>query len=375
MQSLKPHPPLLFSLSNHFSLYSLRSFLSSFSTASNSKENTFIIDYLNATFKFSTIQSFYISKRVSSSRIPQNPFFVLTFFKQIGFSEAQVLFMVRKKPQILFTDVDKILRPKIEFFQVLGLEGAKLCNFISKNSPILTYSLKKTLVPSVKFIRKIVCGENDFIYVLHRCGWILPKYKRLLDNVVFLERSGIVGSHLAMLLKLHPRLFIAHQSTIEKQVSRAMELGFREDSKMFVHAIHSICSLSYTNFRRKLELLTCFGFSKDEGLQMFRRSPTLLRTSEKKLKIGMEFFLHTVMLPKSFLVNRSRVLMYSMEDRVVPRYRVFQLLVSKKLCKKDPSYMYVLCLSEEKFLDKYISQFKENAEELLVAYKGHYLED
>lgn len=373
MQSLKSH----LRLSNHLSSYSLTSLLlSPFSTtASNSKGNTFLIDYLNANFEFSTSQSFYISKRVSGARSPQNPFTVLTFLKQFGFSQPQILSMVRNRPQILFADVDKILKPKIELFRMLGFEGSKLCDFISKHSPILTSSLGKTLVPSVEAIRKIVSDDDDFVHVLHRCGWILPKYKKIMNNVVFLESRGIVGSHLAMLLKLHPRLFISKQSTIESHVSRALELGFRENSRMFVHGIHSICSLSDKTFRRKLDLLICFGFSKEEGLQMFRRCPTLLRTSEKKLKIGMEFYLQTVMLPKSVLVHQPRILMYSMEDRVLPRYRVFQLLVSKKLCKKVPRYMYLLCLSEEMFLDKYISQFRENAEELLVAYKGHYLED
>ena len=143
---------------------------------------------------------------------------------------------------------------------------------------------------------------------------------------------------------------------------------------MLVHVIHSISSLSYKTFRRALELIICFGFSLNECLQMFRSSPTLLRTSEKKLKAAMEFLLHTVMLPKSVLVHQTRALMYSMEGCVLPRYRVFQLLIEKKLCKKVPSYIHLLCLSEEVFLDKYIPHFRENAEELLVAYKGHYLE-
>ncbi|XP_006585139.1 uncharacterized protein [Glycine max] len=206
MQSLKSHPALLFSLSNHFSFssHSVRSFLSSFSTCQHSKESTSIIDYLNAKFDFSRTQSFYISKRVSSSRFPQNPLSVLSFFKQFGFSEAQILFLIRHKPQILFTDVDKILRPKIELFQLLGLERSELCKFISKNSSILTFSLKKTLVPSVEAIGKILCSEKDFVHVLLRCGRILPNYKKFMDNVVFLESCGIVGSHLAMLLKLQP---------------------------------------------------------------------------------------------------------------------------------------------------------------------------
>ncbi|TKY59931.1 Mitochodrial transcription termination factor-related [Spatholobus suberectus] len=381
MQSLKLRPALLFSLSNHFSSNSVRSFFSSFSAASfstqcpHSNESTSIIDYLNANFQFSRTQSFYISKRVSRGRFPQRPLSVLSFFKQIGFCDAQILSVVRQRPQILFADVDKILRPKIELFRLFGFEGSELSKFISKNSSILTSSLKKTLVPAVEAIRKIVCHEKDFLRVLHRCGWILPKYQKFMDNVAFLQSCGVVGSHLAMLLKLQPRLFIAQHSTIGNCVSRAVDMGFHENSRMLVHGIHTISSLSHKTFRRKLELMNCFGFSEDEGLQMFRRAPTLLRTSEKKLKVGMEFFLQTVMLPKSALVHQPRILMYSMEDRVLPRYRVFQLLISKNLCsKKASSYVYVLCLSEEMFLVKYISQFREIAEELLVVYKGRYLE-
>ncbi|ESW25587.1 hypothetical protein PHAVU_003G048700 [Phaseolus vulgaris] len=377
MQSLKSQPAFSSSLFNQFSSHCLTSLLS-FSTKSHClhfNQTTSIIDYLNSNFQFSSTQSLYISKCVSRGRLPQNSLPVLTFLKKIGFSQTQILSVIRQRPQILFTDVDKILRPKIQFFQLSGFQGCELCSFISKNPSILTHSLKKTLVPSVEAIRKIVCDQKDFLLVLRRCGWILPKYKRFMDNVVFLERCGILGAHLALLLRLHPRLFLAHQSTIANSVSRAVDLGFRENSRMFVHAIHTLSCLSDKTFERKLKLINCFGFSKDEGLQMFKRTPTLFRTSEKKLKVGMEFFLHTVMLPKSVLVHMPKILMYSMEDRVLPRYKVFQLLKSKNLCKKVPSYIYVLCLSEEMFLDKYISQFRENAEELLVAYKGHYLEE
>ncbi|XP_047183021.1 uncharacterized protein LOC124849176 [Vigna umbellata] len=255
-----------------------------------------------------------------------------------------------------------------------GFQGPELCNFISKNPSILTHSLKKTLVPSVEAIRKIVCDQKDFILVLHRCGWILPKYKRFMDNAVFLERCGFLGLILHCYSNFTQGFSLHKQSTIQNRVSRAVDLGFRENSRMLVHAIHTLSCLSDKTFERKLKLINSFGFSNDEGLQMFKRAPTLFRTSEMKLKVGMKFFLHIVMLPKSFFIHQPQILMYNMEDRVLPQYKVFQLLKSKNLCKKVPSYIHVLCLSEEMFLDKYISQFRKNAEELLVAYKGHYLE-
>ncbi|KAJ1407317.1 Transcription termination factor, mitochondrial/chloroplastic [Sesbania bispinosa] len=281
--------------------------------------------------------------------------------------------MIHQNPQILFSDIDKTLRPKIEFFQLLGFEGSdELCKFISKNSSVLNASLEKTLVPSVETIRKIMCNEKHFIQVLHKSGgWILPRYQKFLVNISFLESCGIVGSQVAMLLKRQSRILTASQSSLRNHVSRAVDLGFHVNSRMLVHALYTLSSLSYKTFRRKLELIQYFGFSKDESLTMFQKAPYLGGVSEKKLKVGMEFFLHTAMLPKSVLVHQPKFLMYSMEGRVLPRYRVFQLVISRNLCKKAPSYIYLLSLSEEVFLDKYISQFRQNAEALLVAYKGH----
>lgn len=42
----------------------------------------------------------------------------------------------------------------------------------------------------------------------------------------------------------------------------------------------------------------------------------------------------------------------------------------KRLLKKVPSLHKVLYISEEKFLERFISRFTDDAEELLVVYKG-----
>jgi len=52
---------------------------------------------------------------------------------------------------------------------------------------------------------------------------------------------------------------------------------------MLVHALFTICGLSNKTFGKKLDLIQCFGFSKDESLQMFKKAPYLLKASEKKL--------------------------------------------------------------------------------------------
>ncbi|CAI8618543.1 unnamed protein product [Vicia faba] len=377
MQSLKLRPLVFYP---PFSSNPLQSFLLSFSTASSStpkyhhsKEATFLFDFLNSNFKLSKPQSVFISKRLSGTTFPRNhPLSVINFFKQIGFSQIQIQTIIRQRVQILFSDVDKTLRPKLDLFQQLGFQGSDLSGFISKYPTILTASLNKTLVPSVEAIKKIVRNEKDLIHVLCKCGQILPKYQLFVSNIAFLESCGIVGNQVLILLKRQSRLLCLSQSAIRNYVLQAVELGFHQNSRMLIHALHTISGLRKETFKRKLDLIQSFGFSKDETLQMFKKYPALFRVSDKKLKVGIEFFLHTVMLPKSALANQPVILMYSIEDRVFPRYRVFQLLKSHNLCKV-PSFVYVLCLSEEMFLGKYISKFKENTEALLIAYKGHHI--
>lgn len=85
-----------------------------------------------------------------------------------------------------------------------------------------------------------------------------------------------------------------------------------------------------------------------------------LRTSEDKLKFGA-------------LLSQPNCLMYIIETRMIPHYRVFyrlSLITSKRLLQKEQSFVYLLNLSEEKFLGKFMSSFTyDDAEELLVIFK------
>ncbi|KAL5767243.1 hypothetical protein ACOSQ2_014026 [Xanthoceras sorbifolium] len=353
-------------------------FFSSLPRIQNSNFQFF--NFLTETLNFPKPQAQSLSIRFSSRiRSPENPQSVIRYFQSLGFSESVIRSSVHVCPQILITNVDKTLKPKIEFFQELGLVGSDLGKFISRNSVILTYSLSKKLIPCTQVLSKILVNDNnneELFRVLNKCGWLLSRYpdSRLLSNIAYLESCGIVGSQLTMLLKRQPRIFIMEDSKLKGLVSRVSDLGFSVDSRMFVHGLHTVSGLSEETFGKKLDLFRSFGFTKDEYMRMFRRAPVLPRVSEKKLKLGFEFFLNKAELSKEVLVRAPWCLMLSIEERVIPRYEVLQILKSKRLLKKEPSFISVLNFTEEEFLEKFVSRFRDDAEELLVAYKGHLLD-
>ncbi|KAL4331655.1 hypothetical protein AHAS_Ahas13G0521800 [Arachis hypogaea] len=128
-----------------------------------------------------------------------------------------------------------------------------------------------------------------------------------------------------MLLKRQPRLFTAPEASLRNHVPRAVSIGFDKNSRMIVHALHTISCLSHKTFSRKLEFIQRCGFSKDETLQII-------------------------------------------QDRLVPRWSFAALDINEAI-----DIAYILRMSGELF-DRYILRFRGNVETLLVAYKGHYLQ-
>ncbi|XP_058186996.1 transcription termination factor MTEF1, chloroplastic-like [Rhododendron vialii] len=157
-------------------------------------------------------------------------------------------------------------------------------------------------------------------------------------------------------------------------ISRVLDMGFFVDSRMLVHVVHAVCSISGETFSRKIELFRNFGFSEEECMDMVRRTPALLIVSEGKLKLGIDFFLKEVKLGRNALVSYPICLMFSMEKRVVPRYRVLRVIMSKGLLQKEPSLSYLLTISEVEFLGRFISRFPDDGKEILEIYKGDLLD-
>lgn len=108
-------------------------------------------------------------------------------------------------------------------------------------------------------------------------------------------------------------------------------------------------------------------------MEMFRKYPFLCTTSMKKLDIGLDFYLNTVKLRKEVIINNPVILMLSMDNRVVPRYRVLQSM-SKQLSKEKHDFQTLVKLSEVVFLEKFELKFPDHAEELLMAFRGHSLD-
>ncbi|XP_056168439.1 transcription termination factor MTERF4, chloroplastic [Syzygium oleosum] len=337
--------------------------------------------FLMRSMNLSRSRALVVSNRCpwATSNSLENPRAVIKYFSELGFSDSQIRSSIIVCPQILFADIGKTLEPKLDFFQGLGLVGVDLGNYISKGASVLSVSLNKRLVPNVQILKRILFDDKDnrdLIVVLRRCKWIVSKDPEsvLIRNIAYLESCGVTGYQQRMLLKRQPSLFVAKESRLNDLVSRVLKMGFSLNSGMLVYALYSVSCISVKTLGKKVKLFADFGFSEEDVVVMLRRAPALLRVSEEKLKFGIDFLLNVMKCKRTLIVGRPSCLMHSMEDRVVPRCRVLQVVKLRGLMKKDPSFTTMLELNEEAFVERFISRFIDDTDQLLIAYKGHILD-
>ncbi|KAJ8646536.1 hypothetical protein MRB53_008284 [Persea americana] len=90
---------------------------------------------------------------------------------------------------------------------------------------------------------------------------------------------------------------------------------------------------------------------------------------EKKIKAGMDFYVNKLKWKPSEIVSVPILLMVSLEERVVPRSKVWKMLKCKGLVNEG-ELKKMLMLSEERFLRKYVTAYEKQVPNLLKAYNS-----
>ncbi|KAJ9129240.1 hypothetical protein P3X46_033970 [Hevea brasiliensis] len=145
-------------------------------------------------------------------------------------------------------------------------------------------------------------------------------------------------------------------------------LGLQPTSRMFVHAVRVMLSMSESTWKKKIELMKSFGWSEEEILSALVREPVILACSEKKIKNVMDFCMNTVKLELHTIIAYPKFLLYAVDKRLRPRYGVLKVLQSKELINWNRKIEWVFVLSEKDFLKNYIDRYADEVPGLLEMY-------
>ncbi|KAF2322029.1 hypothetical protein GH714_005812 [Hevea brasiliensis] len=153
-------------------------------------------------------------------------------------------------------------------------------------------------------------------------------------------------------------------------VKKVMKLGFDPSKVTFVEAVRVFYTMTHKTWEHKMEVYRRWGLSEDEIWLIFRKHPTCLARSEKKIMGTMDFLVCKMGWQPSAVARVPIVLCCSLERRILPRCSVVRVLLLKGLIKGDIHFSSVLMPSEKRFLELYVIKYQEQVPQLLDLFQG-----
>jgi mTERF domain-containing protein len=296
---------------------------------------------------------------------------VVEFFRAHGFSDDQISTLTMKRPLLYFLNAHKIFKPKLEFFKSLGLSNLEIAKLLSTAPYILERSLENQIIPCVQELRRILGSDENVVKAIKACCSIVGFNVEVVQpNMSMLISHGVPESLVLKMFLIQPKFLLVRTYRFSEIASDVMKLGFDPNSLLFVWAIRVMAVMSKTLWEQKVEAYKNFGLSKDEIYSAFKRQPLFMTVSEKKIQKSMGFFVNKVKMKPSLIPKNHYLLLYSLEKRIIPRCSVLQLLISKRLIKEDTSIFRAIRMSENKFVEKLVSKYQNEAPDVVRAHQG-----
>ncbi|KAL5722680.1 hypothetical protein ACHQM5_006171 [Ranunculus cassubicifolius] len=332
-------------------------------------KKSFMISYLINSCGLSQQKAISAAKKFHFES-PTNPDSVLTLFRNNGFSESQISKIVVQIPYLLQSSVDKRLKPKFDFFNSKGLSGPDLAKVLSREGTVLGCSLEKTIIPNFDSLKTIFQTDEKVVAVLKRSINVVAMYKTIESNIAILLDHGVPMSNIQKLLVSQPRLLSINSSRFSENAEEVKKMKFDPSQYRFLVAVHALGAMSKSSLEAKFDVYKRWGWSEDEVQFAFRNYPCCMMLSEENIMSTMDFIVNKMGYNTSSIAQRSIILQYSLEKRIIPRCSVIQVLIKNGLVKNLPELHVLLKITEDVFLKRFVTKFEKKVPELLNVYKG-----
>lgn len=348
-------------------------FSSSTSTkASKVKPSIYLADHFVKKHDFPPELALKAASSIVYAKDPAKCDSVISFLKENGFSKSHLEEAVKRRPTILFSSLEKTIKPKFKIFQDFGFSKDDIADILSNDPWILLRSGDDRIAPSISVLKSVVGSNAGVIKLLRTSAWFLKSdlEKTMMPNIEFMRSCGISSSQILSYVFSFPRFFLHKPESIKQLVKRADDMGFDRKSNMFMAALRMLSSMSEENWELKLKLFRRLGFSEDDIMLTFWKTPQVFSVSERKIKEIAEFLLSKKNIDMSFIIKQPTVFICSLENRLKPRLLILEILESKKLLRKKVSLTSIFKLSEKVFRERFVRPYLKELEKASIAVVG-----
>ncbi|RRT31999.1 hypothetical protein B296_00056400 [Ensete ventricosum] len=327
----------------------------SYSTASGAPQSSLMAEYLVISCGFDPDEAAKASKLLGRIESRHQPDSVLGFFKSYGFDNSLMKGLLSLNPRWLLLDVEKTLAPKFRALQDLGFSCSDITHLVRSNNTVISHKLQNVL-SKIQVWQDLLGSKDLLVKQCKNHRWLLGYSieKRIQPNIEILRDSGITDQKLSIILRHQPLLLSRKAETLKALISRVEGLGVARTSGMFHRTLMILHCVNGKNFKAHLELFKVFGWSEDDSLAAFRKTPTLVGLSLKSLQRKMEFLVNETNCAPSYLATRPVILLLSLEKRLIPRYRILMGLKSRGVHIRNLQMVTYMKYSEKKFLEKFV---------------------
>ncbi|XP_039155172.1 uncharacterized protein LOC120286757 [Eucalyptus grandis] len=282
----------------------LKLFSTAAAAAAASNQTSFAFSYVVNSCGLSPESALFVSNRVTFETSAR-PDAVVNVFKSHGFSQSQIAGIIRKRPPMILASPERTLLPKLKYLRSVGFSGSDLAQTITFAPYLLTRSLEKHLIPNFGRLRDFLGCDKSAVTAIRRSPRILLHgFEATVFRVVkILRDNGVRESSIMWLVKYHFRKLMTSYDHLEKVVEKTKGMGFDDPSAAkFAVAMLPVMGMSESMWERKLDAYSRWGWSKDDAMSAFVKSPWCMTLSEEKISAVMGFFVKEMGLESSFLL-------------------------------------------------------------------------
>ncbi|KAK1369194.1 hypothetical protein POM88_035286 [Heracleum sosnowskyi] len=289
------------------------------------------------------------SKYVSIGPSDMRPDRVLSLLQTFGFPQPNISKIISTDPRILQYYPEKVIKPKLDFLLSRSLSQSEVVEIVTRNPHILTRSLNNQIIPFLNLLSSVTGSYSNAVAVIKDKPFVLTYSisKCFLPNMDLLRTIGVPNSQILKLLTCYAQVLDEPHYKFRNVALKVKEIGIDLESSYFIIAVKALTFINDSAWDSRCELFRSFGFSDNEILSLFKKLPSIMCFSEKKIIERMEFFLYKLQWPLSRLATNPAVLGYSLEKRTIPRCSVLQVLVLRNYASKSFMISTILAMTEQ----------------------------
>ncbi|CAL9772043.1 unnamed protein product [Musa acuminata subsp. burmannicoides] len=340
-------------LSSH-QLYSLFNFSTAKDQSSEHSSNFIVVDSLHScelsSEKAAKKAKYHTCHKNSSS-------LTIEFFKQSGWSDAQVMKLIQKSPRLLRTKVETVLKPRMRSLKDMGFSDTEIVQLVSSCPSVLIRDIQ----PKINLWRSLLGSNERLLKASRRNMFLLTSSlgRKIEPNISLLRECGISDKRIAYMVVTKPTIMGRSNKYIKEAIKYVEELGVPCNCRMFPYALSIVTGMSRSRFDDTFATLMNFGLSRQDVIAVFRKHPTIWVLSKKNICDKMTFLMKEAGCELTYIVSHPVFLTCSLEKRLKPRYEILNFLEQNKLLDKVYGLLSLITLSEKKFRKKFLFLLRE----------------